>query len=49
MILLCDGLTSSEIGEKLSISEITVRTHRTSMMRKLNISHLPGLVKFALK
>lgn len=49
LTLLCDGLSSNEIAEKLALSDVTVRSHRTSVMRKLKISHIPGLVKFALR
>lgn len=47
--LLADGLNSTEIGNRLEISDVTVRTYRTSIMRKLDIQHLAGLVKFALR
>lgn len=47
--LLSDGLSTSAIAKELNISDITVRSYRTSLMRKLNIHHLPGLVKFALR
>ncbi|MGB1249018.1 MAG: response regulator [Candidatus Promineifilaceae bacterium] len=47
--LLCNGDTTAQIGIQLSLSDVTIRTHRAHIMRKLNISHLPGLVKFALK
>ncbi|MEM7119233.1 MAG: response regulator [Chloroflexota bacterium] len=49
LTLLCDGLTSRAIGQQLGISEVTVRTYRTNLMKKLQIDHLPGLVKFALR
>jgi DNA-binding NarL/FixJ family response regulator len=47
--LLVDGLTSTEIGERLTLSSKTVDNYRSAIMHKLNIHHLPGLVKFALK
>lgn len=46
--LLCDGLSSDDIGERLSISPVTVRTYRARIMRKLSVDHLPDLVKYAL-
>lgn len=47
--LIADGCSSSEIAQTLQISDITVRSYRTRIMRKLDISHIAGLVKFALK
>ena len=47
--LVVEGKTSREIGEILSISSKTVDTYRSHLMEKLNISDLPGLVKFALQ
>ena len=49
LILLCDGYSTTEVSERLSISDVTTRTHRARIMRKLNIPHLPGLVKFAIR
>jgi DNA-binding response OmpR family regulator/DNA-binding CsgD family transcriptional regulator len=49
LALLCDGLPSNDIAEKMAISDVTVRSHRTRLMRKLKIDHIPGLVKFALR
>lgn len=47
--LLADGFSAGEISNQLQISEVTVRSYRTRIMRKLQIPHLAGLVKFALK
>ncbi len=47
--LIADGLSSTEISQQLKISDITVRSYRTRLMRKLGIPHIAGLVKFALK
>jgi DNA-binding NarL/FixJ family response regulator len=46
--LVADGLRSKDIGQQLGISERTVETYRARIMLKLNITTLPGLVKFAL-
>lgn len=47
--LVVEGKTSEEIGDILSLSPKTIETYRSRMMRKLDISGLPGLVKFAIK
>ena len=47
--LIAEAHTSSKIAEMLFISEKTVEKYRASMMRKLNIHNLAGLVRFAIK
>lgn len=47
--LIAEGFSNKEIGEKLFISHRTVDTHRTNMMKKLEIRNTAGLVSFALK
>ena len=47
--LLVDGVRAKEIAARLNLSPKTVDTYRASLMRKLNISHLPGLVRFAME
>lgn len=42
------GMTSKEIGEKLTLSQRTIDTHRTNMMRKLGIQNKAGLIRYAL-
>src|SRR5581483_4778331 len=46
--LLVDGVRAKEIAARLNLSPKTVDTYRASLMRKLNINHLPGLVRFAM-
>jgi two-component system response regulator NreC len=46
--LISEGLTSSEIAEKLFISKRTVDTHRTHLMQKLNLKSLPEFIKYAI-
>ncbi|WP_226064767.1 response regulator transcription factor [Kaistella polysaccharea] len=46
--LVCEGLRSKEIAEKLFISPHTVESHRRNIMLKFNISNSSRLVKFAL-
>lgn len=47
--LICDGLRSKEIAEKLFISTHTVESHRRNMMLKFNINSSNRLVKFAFE
>jgi len=46
---LVNGLRAKDIAELLEISPKTVDTYRASLMRKLNVSDLVGLVKFAIE
>ncbi len=46
---LVDGRTTSEISKSLSLSTTTVNTYRSRLMKKLNISDMPTLVKFAIR
>lgn len=47
--LISEEHTSAEIGEILNISEKTVEKHRGSMMEKLKVRNIAGLVRFAIK
>lgn len=47
--LIAEEYTSAEIGEILIISEKTVEKHRSSMMEKLKVRNIAGLVRFAIK
>ncbi len=47
--LICQGLTNKQIGEQLFLSHKTVDNHRTSIMRKLDIHNIVGLVRFCIK
>lgn len=46
---LAEGLTNKAIGERLFISPRTVDTHRTNLMKKLNMHNVAGLVRIAIK
>jgi DNA-binding NarL/FixJ family response regulator len=46
---LVNGLRAKDIAELLNISPKTVDTYRASLMRKLNVHDLVGLVKFAIE
>ena len=41
------GMANKEIADKLFISHRTVDTHRTNLMRKLDIHNIAGLIRFA--
>jgi DNA-binding NarL/FixJ family response regulator len=47
--LLVDGIRAKEIAARLELSPKTVDTYRASLMRKLDIHDVAGLVKFALQ
>lgn len=46
--LVAQGMTSTEIAEKLSISPRTVETHRFNLMTKFGVKNTAGLVRFAI-
>ncbi len=47
--LLIDGIRAKEIAARLELSPKTVDTYRASLMRKLDIHDIAGLVKFAIQ
>lgn len=49
LALLVEGLTSSEIADKLFISPRTVDKHRTNLLKKLGQKNTAGLVRYALE
>ena len=46
--LLIEGIRAKEIAARLDLSPKTVDTYRASLMRKLDIHDVAGLVKFAI-
>lgn len=46
---IAEGHTNKEIGEELHISHRTVDTHRTNLMKKLEVNNVAGLIRFAFK
>ena len=46
---LVNGLRAKDIADLLEISPKTVDTYRASLMRKLKVYDLVGLVKFAIE
>jgi RNA polymerase sigma factor (sigma-70 family) len=49
LLLVANGLTNREIGEKLEISPRTVETHRERVMGKLRIRTVAGLTRFVVE
>lgn len=47
--LIAEGLSNKEIGDELFISHRTVDTHRTNLMKKLEVHNIAGLIKFSIK
>lgn len=47
--MLVDGIRAKEIAARLELSPKTVDTYRASLMRKLDIHDVAGLVKFAVR
>ena len=43
------GLPNKQVGSELGISEITVKAHRGSMMRKMKVESLAELVSIAAR
>jgi FixJ family two-component response regulator len=49
MALVVAGLLNKQVGGELGISEITVKAHRGSMMRKMQAASLPDLVNMSAR
>jgi len=47
--LICYGLTTDEIGQKLFISPKTVKSHRSNLLEKTNCKNTPEMIIYALK
>ena len=47
--LVAEGQRTRDVAEALGISEKTVETHRTAIMRKLNLHSLAELVRYAVR
>lgn len=49
LLLIAEGLSSREIGERLAMSARTVETHRTHLRRKLRLGSAAALVRYAVE
>jgi len=49
MALVAAGLPNKQVGSELGISEITVKAHRGSLMRKMKAESLAELVNIATR
>ncbi len=49
LICIAKGLSNVQIGEKLFISSRTVDTHRTNIMKKLDLHNIASLIRFAFQ
>jgi len=49
LLLVCKGLTSNEISEKLFISPKTVEVHRTNIFDKIKVRNTAELIIWAVK
>lgn len=47
--LIALGMSNKDIGNQLFISHRTVDTHRTNLMKKLDVNNIAGLIRFAIK
>ncbi len=47
--MIADGDTSKEVAEKLFVSVSTVKSHRNSIMKKLRVNDMAGLIKAAIR
>ena len=47
--MVAEGMTSRQIADSLCVSPKTVETHRTRLMKKLNLTSLADLVKHAIR
>ena len=49
LLLVADGYSSAEIGKALFLSPKTVETYRSRLMKKLKVTDLAGLIRFAIQ
>ena len=47
--MIADGATSKEVAEKLFVSVSTIKSHRNSIMKKLRVNDMAGLIKIAIR
>jgi len=47
--LICEGLNTDEIAEKLAISPLTIKSHKSNLLVKTICKNTPALILFAIK
>jgi DNA-binding NarL/FixJ family response regulator len=47
--LIAEGQSTKEIARRLDLSVKTVETHRTQLMKQLDIHEVAGLVRYAIR
>ena len=47
--LIAEGLANKEIANKLNLSVYTVDTHRSHILRKLNLHSVPEVILYAVR
>lgn len=47
--MIAEGMSHAEIGKKLFLSTRTVDTHRSNIIKKLNVKNITELIKYAIK
>lgn len=47
--MVAEGMTSKKIADSLCVSPKTVETHRNRLMKKLNLTSMADLVKYAIR
>jgi two-component system response regulator NreC len=48
LTLIARGYTNKEISHQLHVSHKTIDTHRTNLMKKIDVHNVTGLVKYAI-
>lgn len=49
LALISDGMTTPQIAEKLSLSQLTIETHRRNLLQKFEVNNVAALIKVAVQ
>lgn len=49
LTLICEGLTTAEIGEQLHLSKRTIENYKTRLFTKADVHNSPALVAWAFR
>lgn len=49
LLLIAEGLSTKEIARRLGLSVKTIETHRSQLMKQLDIHDVAGLVRYAMR